>query len=315
MQFKQDKSALLITDSYNNYVNGISVFSKFFIQDYLSGKYSNVLVLEVSTMTVFQFKMENSSEEIRIDDVFVNANFSASDYLVRNKDFISTCIEQGIKISPGFKKILISHGWPSIRFRLNYYGLYYAVRNFMRSRNLDRLRFYDDLIFISKVSDPHRHCDHTYAVEQSMTRTYYDFSSRFLDSPKSASINNETGFSGRILVIANFEHVKNLWWVLRCSYKRQRAGRQHQFTILMKERKGLMYKLFEKIAIKNGVVLVFNQEKKNNLLKSCSYLFIPSYSEYNPIVAIEAASFGKNVVSLFRIEALVGRKGYHYLTE
>jgi glycosyltransferase involved in cell wall biosynthesis len=86
-----------------------------------------------------------------------------------------------------------------------------------------------------------------------------------------------------------------------------------RFVLLVEPVNSVSYSLFKKLSTKLRTELVHDQEKKIALLYGAEYLFIPSYSEYNPIVALEAKACNKKVVSLYKITAIEQADYYHSL--
>jgi hypothetical protein len=315
-----EEAVLLITDTYKKTVNGISVFSDFFIKDFLTPRGLKIIVLEASTEAFYCIGFDETHlPSLSISYIYVNANFSRSDMLIR--EIHSRKKSFNFSISYNYKRVLISHGWPRIKFRFNYYGLYYWLKNIYRAEDLKRLLFYDEVIFISEASDAFRHKDYLYCMLKNIRTTFYDFSSKFISESKnenSLRLNEESLIhTNYILLIANFEKIKNLWWVLLYNLKSRFVGKNSikKFVILVKPKKSVSYSFFRFLAKNSSIDIVNDQDKKASLLKDCRYLFITSYSEYNPIVALEAVAHNKKIVSLYKIEALVSKDYYHYLIE
>lgn len=309
------EGVMLITDSYKNAVNGISVFSHFFIEDVLQKEFSFIVVYETSSGKIFNINRDKIVHPA-ITKIYVNANFSRADFTIRRSSFQDMCRNLGIELKEGYKKIMISHGWTKIKLRYNYYSIYYCIKNFFRSADLKRLFFYDEIVFISHVNDNFRHKDHLFCVENNLPVSYYDFSGAFirkLNISFTGAAHHEN-LPGYILVIANYQKVKNVWWMVRYNISRSlsRKGKK-SFVLLVHPVKGLSFKVFTFFASIAGIKLIHEQVRKSNLLNKADYLFIPSFSEYNPVVALEAAACNKKVVSLYRISALEGERYYHYL--
>jgi len=307
---KKGKAALLITDSYKASVNGIAMFSQFFVADVLMPTYEAVTVLEVSNMSVHT--VVDKEVGVVFDHVYVNANFSASDSLMRSANALHTLHSIGINLSDGFVKTMISHGWAKIRFRFNWYGFYYRLKFQLKGADLQRLFFYDRMLFISRQSDAYRHADYQFCVNHHIPIDYYDFPARYVQSMHANAATVQQSF---ILVIANFEPVKNLWWLVRYNLYRTYIQRKpaKSFVLLIKPRLSVYYKLFTQIAAVAGVLIVTDQSQKNALLSVCRYLFIPSHTEYTPLVAFEAFGYHKSVISLYSITGLSDFKPYRYL--
>lgn len=307
--------AILFTDSYKESVNGISVFTQFFIRDYLKSHFDDVWVYETSTTRLYKTDGK-STKNPRITNLYVNANFSASDYLIRSSDVSEIFQQHGLVAADDLKKTMISHGWPRIRFRITYYNIYYALRNITRAKDLQRLFYYQEILFISRAIDTHRHEDHQYCLENKLPISYYDFAERFIAENRNLKAGSYPNHLEEILVIANFQKVKNVWWLLRYNLKRRIAGKKMKpFCLLIYPQKSGAYKLFALLADKLSVRLEHDQEKKKALLQQSAYLFIPSFSEYNPLVALEATACFTPVVSLYTITALKGIRSYRYLRQ
>lgn len=311
-------AALLVTDSYKHSVNGIAIFSSFFIEDVLLPGYETVLVFETATRSVFLIKAATESVPVVfVDDIFVNAYYSSADLLVRSDTFVELLRDKGVSLSPGVKKIMISHGWPKIQPRFNSYCLYYWLRGVMRKQNITGISFYDELKMISLAEDAFRHLDFRHARLHGMKYSYYDFSKAFINDLKKKHNPDNLCFSGDyVLVIANFEKIKNLWFLVKAALKRKLRNKNVIKTVLLvKSRQTIEYRFFSFCAQKLSISIVSEQQMKYKLLKNCRYLLIPSFSEYNPIVSLEAKAFNKPVVSVFKILALSEMPGYHFLKQ
>jgi hypothetical protein len=314
-----EKVALLITDSFRNTVNGISVFSNFFIEDVLMPGFNKVVVIEGSTGNIFYVGIEDYQKStIVIDSIYVNANFSKSDLHIRSDNFFNHLTKLGISAVPDPKKILISHGWNRIQLRYSYYWLYYYIKNFFRSKDLKRLNFYNEVIFISTAKDNFRHTDYLYCLSKNIKTSFYDFTNHFIDRTKNQKapvVKPHIIEHNYILLIANFEKIKNLWWIISYNIRKRARSKNEmkKFVVLVKPTPGIGYSIFRFCAKYLSIQIVNNQEYKLPLLMNCDYLFIPSYSEYNPVVGLEAMVYNKKVVSLYKIQAMVDNNYYHYL--
>jgi glycosyltransferase involved in cell wall biosynthesis len=85
------------------------------------------------------------------------------------------------------------------------------------------------------------------------------------------------------------------------------------FVVLVPARRGLNFKLFCFLSSVLSTKIVHEQDRKFGLLSESDYMFIPSFTEYNPIVALEASACNKPVVSLYLIPALQKERSYHHL--
>jgi len=308
-------TGLFVTDSYKNSVHGISVFSFFYVEHYLLKHYESVLVYETATGKVFA---EGNKErtETNIEHIYINAWYSRSECLAQNGHLKEILRSQGILIQPTARFYLISHGWPLIKFRCNYYSIYSYLKSFRLQDVSKRLLFFDELILLSTDTDEYRHKDFACALKMNMPYFFYDFSSEFVEHFKNNKANELDVNKDYVLVIANFEHIKNLWWLIVYNIKRKiRRKENKKFVLLTKPKKSILFSLFKRLATYLSIEIQYNQSDKVSLLNNCQYLFIPSYSEYNPIVALEAIALEKNVLSLFKIIALTRQRHYRYLSE
>jgi hypothetical protein len=310
----KSSSALFITDSFKNAVHGISVFANFFVEDVLKAKYDTIAVLEYSTQKVV-FISTSTFFKGAFSNLYVNANYSQSDIFVHSIRFPQILSNLGLSLSVDVKKYLISHGWPKIKFRWNYYAIYYCIKNFKREKNLDRLKIYDELIFISIAIDQYRHKDLDWASKNDISYHHYNFNTQFISYCKQSLMKIEkSGGSDQIMIIANYERVKNIWWMAIYNLKRKlRNKAPKHFILFIQPRKGFSFRFFKFLAKSSFIQIVENQSTKFELLSNAKYLFIPSFTEYNPIVALEAAVCNKKVVSLYKITALAGNDNYHYI--
>lgn len=307
---------LLITDSYKNTVNGISVFSNFFIKDYLLKSQKDIYILEATTNKFYNYREnEKDKADIIVDEVYVNAHYSASDVLIRQSKFQGLLISLNIKLAPDYYKVIISHGWTKVRFRFNYFNIYYTIKNYWRAKKLEQILFYDEVIFLSNAIDNYRHLDIQYCIDKEIKRSFYDFSNAFIkDIQANAASKPDVDKANYVLAIANFEHVKNVWWLLYYNLIRKIKGKQFKpFVLLIKERESIIYSIYKLLAKKVGIQIVNDQQLKYALIRKCNYLLIPSFTEYNPIVALEAFSYKKPVISVYSITSLTNNRFYHSL--
>ena len=86
-----------------------------------------------------------------------------------------------------------------------------------------------------------------------------------------------------------------------------------EFIVLTQKSNSIYSRIVLYISKLLGVRFEHDQSKKKDLISGCKYLFIPSYSEYLPLVALEAMSFRKYVISLYKIESLTDMINYKYL--
>jgi len=311
------RGVIFVTDTYKRTVNGIAVFSEFYINDVLMHKYDTILVLEAVTQDFFQIKT-SSNNPIVFDTVIVNAHFSGADKLVRKLNQFRALVEaNGYVLENSFKKIIISHGWVAVKFRLQFYPIYYTLKNIIRVGQLQRLKYYDEVCFISGSSDAYRHSDFTYVKANKLKYELYDFIKAYLVRHQ-ADVKQPLGNQGNgfVFTIANFEPVKNIWWLVRYAIQRKVTGSKPKNIILLTQQKtSINYLLFAFLANKLNIAICNDQHKKNELLSTCDYFFIPSYSEYTPLVALEAFKYNKQVVSLYKITALSPLPKYHYLKQ
>ena len=75
---------------------------------------------------------------------------------------------------------------------------------------------------------------------------------------------------------------------------------------------GLKYLSFFLIFLYN---VVHDNSKKFSLIKHSDLLFIPSMTEYLPLVSIEAMAFNKKIVSLYKIPSLIKYDNYKFLKD
>jgi glycosyltransferase involved in cell wall biosynthesis len=125
---------------------------------------------------------------------------------------------------------------------------------------------------------------------------------------------NEYKKSETVLIISNFDTVKNLLLLARINFKLKIKGKpMKKFVLLTTNPKSIRGNVIKNIILKFGVNIEFDQTKKNDLIKKCNYLFIPSYTEYLPLVALEAFSFSKPVISYYYIIGLSNFKSYKFI--
>jgi hypothetical protein len=308
-------NCLFITDHYLSSVNGISLFSRFFTDNYLKEKHDGVIIFESLTKKIHYENIYESS--ISVSVVYINAHFSNSDSLFRK--IIEDLNLQFPRVSflPNFTRIMISHGWIKIAFRNHYYYYYYSIKNYFRSNNIERISFYDKMLFISKESDNFRHLDYKYALKKRMNIEFFDFKKGYVKllRENQLPIQKYKNDNSYILVIANLEFVKNVFSIFYSNYLkklRKEIGVQ-KIIILTPRMTNLQYKLLLKLCKYYSFEIVNDNLRKQELLKNSSCLYIPSITEYLPLVSLEALANGKKVYSLFKITALVNNNDYKFL--
>jgi hypothetical protein len=115
------------------------------------------------------------------------------------------------------------------------------------------------------------------------------------------------------LVISNPDFVKNLEILIILSLKNYLNKNKREFYLLSIRPKNLYFKALYYLLNLFKINIFYNQNDKFFLLNECSYLFIPSHTEYLPLVSLEAFSFNKHVISLNKISSLCKYKFYHYI--
>jgi hypothetical protein len=302
---------IFFTDSITS-INGMSKFSNYFIKSLVKNSENKIFIIETNNDKITILNPEINSYNI-IDLVYVNGHFSKADMLVRNKSLLNLLSVLGLKTHESSKIIIISHGWFKLKYRLNLYSILYNLKYFYRTITFDSYeKFYHSILFISDKNDNHRHFDFNWCVKKHKCYQFVDFTNGII--LENNLIKSETGNEGFILVISNFDTVKNLLLLARINLKQKMIGKAYKnFTLLSTPPNSFTGKLSYKFLLKLGVNIVFDQSKKNQLLSYCNYLFIPSYTEYLPLVALEAFSFKKQVVSYYFILGLSDQNGYKYI--
>jgi glycosyltransferase involved in cell wall biosynthesis len=153
-----------------------------------------------------------------------------------------------------------------------------------------------------------------WCLERDFKFKVVDFTSNWL---KKDSIVSSRVFAAKyILVISNFDFVKNLFLISRIVIKRKLLGKKVlSYCILSSSRPAGFNLLVYLLLTKLKVCIITDQNLKNDLIVNCDYLFIPSYTEYLPIVALEAMAFNKKVLSYYHIAGLKKYTNYYYLKD
>ena len=311
-QKSKNSSCIFLTEYYLSSINGISIFSKLFIENYLRKKYDSIIIYELSSGKDYYINIKKNN--IYIDYLYVNAHFSkAENYLFKNLN--KTSFFKNFILSKNVKKILISHGWTKINFRNHFYYYYYYFKNKLRFRNLERLKFYDKLLFISTINDNFRHLDYKFAIENNFRIEFFDFKNLYIDYIKSIkSADVDVNYQNFLLIISNLEFVKNVFSIFFTKWTKIILSENmiNNIIILTPKKNSIKYWIFVFLCFIFKIKIVNDNSKKINLLKSCECLYIPSVTEYLPLVSLEAISFKKKVYSLYKISSLIDYKYYKY---
>ncbi len=290
----------------------MSVFSNNFIKWLHEQFDDNILVYEVCSNQFISEKIIDKNKIVK--HVYVNGHYSKSDILIRNNHLATIISNQLLKLCDECRITIISHGWQKIKYRISLYNLIYNLRNAIKTFNINSIsKYYDSVIFISKKCDNYRHYDFKWCLVN-------HFQYEFIDFTKIISVNNSistnTNLENFILIISNFDAVKNLFLLFRINFfNRMKGKRVRNFVLLTTIPKSSINKIILKLLVFSNVTIIFDQTQKQNLVANCNYLFIPSHTEYMPIVAFEAFSLNKNVLSFYFIIGLSDLKKYHYIKQ
>jgi hypothetical protein len=296
--------ALILSDSGSSVNNGVGKFVAIFEQ-HLNSFYGQVIVVDPVSFLKFLSKADNKSL-VRYD-LYVNAYNSESDFLINSK-----LKKQDTYNSIISKKIIVSHGWTRMKLRLNTYSIYYYIKyQILNTRSMNSIiQSYDEVLFINNEEDRYRHKDKSFVVSNNISFSYYDFASDYIAKLRK-SIDGQTADDVGILIIANKQPVKNLYSLFMPGFHLWRLGQGfHKTTLLCQSCTSswvlpLLCRLFK-------IELITDNSRKINLLSRCQILYIPSHTEYQPLTALEAFAFNKEVVSRNYITGLKGYDRYRY---
>jgi hypothetical protein len=300
---------LFITDDVSA-LNGMSVFSNYFIH-WLHEKYDdNIFVYEVRYNHIISTKTIDSNRIIK--HIYVNGHFSKSDILIRNKQLDKIISEHNFKLCDEFSLTVISHGWQKVKCRLSIYSIIFNLKNTIKTLNIKSIsKYYSSIIFISNKSDNYRHYDFKWSVKNNFKYEYLDLTNKI--SVNNSILSNAI-LNDYILIISNFDTVKNLLLLVKINfYKKIKGKKIKNFVLLTAKPKSFTNKIIYKLLIFSKVTIIFDQTQKKFLIANCNYLFIPSHTEYLPIVAFEAFSMNKSVLSFYFIIGLSECKKYHFI--
>lgn len=300
---------LFITDNITS-LNGMSVFSNYF-NSWLHEKYDdNIYVYEADSNKFISSKTIDSNKIIK--HIYVNGHFSKSDKLIRNKQLATIISKQNFKICDECRITIISHGWQKVKYRLSIYNIIYNLKNKIKTLNINSIRkYYFSIIFISNKCDDYRHYDFKWSLKNNFKYEYIDFTKQITVNN---SISNKEILKDYILIISNFDTVKNLFLLFKLNiYNKIRGKKIKNYVLLTTKPKSFTNKIIYKFLVFSKVTIIFDQTQKENLISNCNYLFIPSHTEYLPIVAFEAFSMNKNVLSFYFIIGLSELKKYHFI--
>jgi hypothetical protein len=300
---------LFISDNISS-INGMSVFSSYFINWLKINFDNNICVLEAQKSRIISIKQIN--DDNIVDKIFVNGHFSKSDILVRNKQLANFISNQNLEICDECSITIISHGWKKVKYRLSIYNIIYNLKNTIKTLNINSIsKYYDSIIFISNKCDDYRHFDFKWSVKNNFKYDYIDFTRQI---SVNKSISSNPILKDYILIISNFDPVKNLFLLTKINFYNKIKGKKiKNFVLLSTKPKSFINKIIYKLLVFSKVTIIFDQNQKKNLISNCNYLFITSHTEYLPIVAFEAFSMNKSVLSFYFIISLSGLKKYHFI--
>lgn len=314
---------LFITDSLHS-VNGMSIFSRLFVHFLSNTKFQyNVYLFELETRSYYENDNNDNLSLISfvddIDRVYINGHFTKADIFFRkNPTFF---FESILCIScTNVTVIKISHGWQKMRPFFSLYYLYYFFRHFHKTLFISSaFKYYNEVLFISNNSDLYRHFDFSYCVKHNLNYSFFDFQYFFefySSKPKlffDPITNSSFIKSNFLLVIANCDPVKNLLSLILINYKFFiiPKPRKRQIVLLTSSSVGFYGKFILFVLNKFNITIITDQSQKSSLLYNCDYLFIASFTEYLPIVSLEASSYAKRIISIFKISSLKDNLNYH----
>jgi hypothetical protein len=297
---------LLITDSYNK-VSGITNFINLFY-NYLSSNNNTVKLLFFSNTDC----KVSIDLKLEFDYIYINAHFSNIDkyFIKKGRNGLENLLNINLTKT---KIIIISHGWNKMRYNFSFYYFYYFIKSY--NSNLNRIYEYDSIIFINNTIDNFRHLDFKFVLKNQINNLYFNFSEYYIQNLRNNHdiIFKKNNGKIKILVISNPDFVKNLEILIILSLKNYLNKNKREFYLLSIRPKNLYFKALYYLLNLFKINIFYNQNDKFFLLNECSYLFIPSHTEYLPLVSLEAFSFNKHVISLNKISSLCKYKFYHYI--
>ena len=300
---------LFITDSISK-LNGMSIFSSYF-KKWLEIKYNErIIIYEVSTNTNISVNTENKL----INKIFVNGHYSNSDLIIRKNKLRAILLNNNFVIDDNCTLTIISHGWQKVKYRFSIYNIAYNIKNLIKTLNINSIsKYYNSIIFISNKYDDYRHYDYKWSLKNNFKYEYIDFTKQI---SVNNSISNNAILKDYILIISNFDTVKNLFLLFKINFYIKIKGKKiKNFVLLSTIPKSFTNKIIYKLLVFSKVNIIFDQTQKNSLIANCNYLFIPSHTEYLPIVALEAFSMNKSVLSFYYIIGLSEFKKYHFINK
>jgi hypothetical protein len=267
--------------------------------------------ININTMLKLNY---NDLDLINIDKIYINSHFSKSDILFRRDS--NHFLNFYLKISKNNLKIIkISHGWQLMKPNLSFFYFYFFLKHFFKKYKIKNILLkYDETLFISNVSDKYRHYDYFIANKYNLKYSVFSYHDHFYKFLSVNNLNNCNIINKQyILIISNIEPVKNVLFLIFFNYKYFILKKRNKRNfVLLTIYKYSIYSTFIFYILKlYKINVITDQSKKNNLLYNCNYLLIPSFTEYLPIVSLEAFNLKKSVVSLFKIQSLKSFNNYH----
>jgi hypothetical protein len=300
---------LFVTDNITS-LNGMSVFSNNFI-NWMDKKFDeSICVFEVQSNHFIAAKKINNDKIIK--KIFVNGHYSNSDKIIRNNLLRKKLLYNNFILDDDCTFTIISHGWHKVKNRFSIYNLLYNIKNYIKTSNINSIaKHYNSIIFISNKCDDYRHYDYKWSIKNNFKFEYIDFTKQILVNN---STSNNVIFKDYILVISNFDTAKNLFLLFKINiFNKIKRNKNKNFILLTTKPKLFLNKIIYKLLVYAKVNIIFDQTQKKNLISNCNYLFIPSHTEYLPIVAFEAFSMNKNVLSYYFIISLSEYKKYRHI--
>ena len=294
---------LIITDSLSK-ISGMSNFV-FLFKSFLSNSDTFIYIFD------FKTKSKDYNSYIHFDIVYINGHFSQIDkfYNRYGRSRLGQILETDLHNTD---IIIVSHGWTKIKYNLSFYNFYYSFKN--RNESLNRILNYDSILFINNSIDIYRHLDYLHVIQNDFLFKYFDFAKFYIEYLKTKFYTNKLTYSNntKILIISNPDFAKNLEYLVYIGIKNFNKKNKKIIFLSTKPKNAYFKTLYLLLKILK-IKIFYDQDLKYNLLKECSFLFIPSHTEYLPLVALEAFAFCKPVVSLNKITSLLKYKYYHNL--
>ena len=159
--------------------------------------------------------------------------------------------------------------------------------------------------------------DFKYVIKNKINHSFFDFKNIYIkylnsiSSVKEKYIFNDFRY---ILIISNIDLAKNIFSIFY-SYRIKKLLTEYKakkIILLTTNNNRFLVKFLFFLSSVFKIQIVTDNSFKMDLIKNCQCLYIPSVTEYLPLVSLEAIAFNKNIHTLYHIPTLNEYKHYKF---